>query len=137
MKFAFIVLFLLPVLVSAQEFRYDNISTNRKGADLFTSDQSQCQDATGTIQFFRNRVVIDGEKFAVKKVRKDDIIKTNKGMIKVVYALSSITKCNSPLSEGQGEATKKLAYVQVLRYNTLLTYHINNQEPEVAAVLNK
>jgi hypothetical protein len=72
--------------------------------------------------------VIDGEKFTVKKVRKDDIIKTDKGMIKVVY---------SPPSEGQGKATKKPAYVQVLRYNTLLTYHINEQGPEVAAVLNK
>ncbi|HTM67576.1 MAG TPA: hypothetical protein VL093_14715 [Flavipsychrobacter sp.] len=128
MKSILLIMFLLPLSVAAQQFSYDNISTGQKGADFITSDRSACHDAKGTIQFFRNRVVIDGEKFTVKKVRKDDIIKTDKGMIKVVY---------SPPSEGQGEATKKPAYVQVLRYNTLLTYHINEQEPEVAAVLNK
>ena len=120
MKSLLIILFLLPLSLSAQQFRYDNISTGQKGTDFFASDRSSCQNANGTIEFFRNRVMVDGEKFAVKKVRKDDVIKTDKGMIKVVYA-----------------GAKKPVYVQVLRYNTLLTYHINDQEPQVAAVLNK
>lgn len=123
MKRLILLMFIMvPLIASAQRFTY----TQRAAAPFTYSDfklgedSEGCQQVKGSIYIGKKQLFIDGEEFIVKKIKADNFIKTNKGHIRLVAH------------------SDRLAYVQVLRYNTLLTYYIeNNQTPDMATVYYK
>mgnify|MGYP000955404008 CR=1 FL=1 len=121
-KFILLIFVLFPLVVSAQRFTY----TKRAATPFTFSDfrlgesNEGCQAISGSIYIGKRQLFIDGEEFIIKKIKADNFIKTNKGHIKIIAQ------------------DNRLACVQVLRYNTLLTYYIeNNQAPDLATVYHK
>lgn len=108
MKHLLFILFFLPLVSIGQTFDYSRVTVSTVGADYFRFDHEDCQEVRGSINLNKKEIIINGERHTIRKRRKDKVLKTNKGLIKLVYS------------------GKELRTVHVLRYNTRYTYYILN-----------
>jgi len=121
MKYILFILAFCPLLAAAQQYSYNSIYSSKDATGFTTFVPSdQYKEKKGSIAFSARSLVIDGERFYLKKVKADNFIKTDKGHVKLIIE------------------NEQLTAVQVLRYNTLLTYQIDNSQPlETATVYHK
>ena len=114
--FLIFLIALLPFAAFGQQYQYHSVTVMASGADNFRVQQTECVEQTGLITVATGNFSIDGEKYRVKKLKKNKLFRTDKGLVKFVF-----------------NKQQKLAAVQVLRFHTLRTYHIENREVSVAS----
>lgn len=113
MKHILFILLMLPGLVKAESFNYNQLILVQEGSDNFSIDKDQSTLAKGTISFDGNTISIDKESYALKPMKKDNFFKCKGGMFHMVYVNS------------------RLAYVQHYRFGKIYNYRIQNNAAPV------
>jgi hypothetical protein len=108
MKKLLFILLLLPNLVKAETFNYNQLILVSQGDDNFGLDKDQSIRKNGTINIEGNSIQIDNETFALKPTKKENCFKCKGGMFQMVYVAG------------------RLAYVQHYRFGKIYNYRIQN-----------
>jgi hypothetical protein len=108
MKNILFILLLLPNLLKAETFSYNQLIMVRQGDDNFGLDQDKSIRKAGTINFDGNTISIDSETFALKPTKKENFFKCKGGRFQMVYV------------------SGRLAYVQHYRFGKIYNYRIQH-----------
>lgn len=112
MRILFFIL-LFPAISFANTYNYGKIISLNKGSDNFGFDKMQTVDNSGEIRFDDNAVFIDGKKFELKKSETANRFKSKNCSIEFLYK------------------ENELAAVKMYRYNKVVCYIIQNDQPLV------